>query len=201
MRQRVNADSRNVRVVLQIPRGIKAGMAATPFRGAVANVVDERVDTGGGHVGVLLEIPVGVEERVGIASLEASLVEVMQGRLHPCPQVGMISPIEGLVKKSGPEDGLEVGPAPPPCAGRQTEAKPHLPEDQGKPCSQATRIDRAPRRANRIQKGQQSALELFQPLTHLATQGLVRCGTLFGKNAAHRLQLAGFRTLQRGQER
>ena len=95
----------------------------------------------------------------------------------------MNSPIEALVKKPGQENSLEVGPAPPPRVGRQTEPKPHLPKDQGKPCSKATRIGRAPRRATRIQEGQQSALELSQPLTHLTPQGHVPCGTLFCKNA------------------
>jgi hypothetical protein len=63
------------------------------------------------------------------------VLEVMQDRLDPRLQVGMNSPIEGLVKKPGQEDGLKVGLAPPPCVGRQTEPKPHLPKDQGKPCS------------------------------------------------------------------
>ena len=66
MAQSLEAGRFHIWIAGEIFSRIESGMRRTPFTRANLDVMDQRMKTGTGHIAIVVEIPCGIEKRIGI---------------------------------------------------------------------------------------------------------------------------------------
>jgi hypothetical protein len=61
LEQRIQTRAANVRVLIEIPGGVKQLARITTFRRSMSKVVQRRIYASGPHIGIVIEIPVAIE--------------------------------------------------------------------------------------------------------------------------------------------